>query len=262
MTHVRARITQRHTVTSTTKKHHALVRVRFHVSLFSLLIRWFFLFGSSLHTEQRLAFPTDPGIITVRVLLPTSIRLQHISSFIVGLRDDEFKARTAVNYMSAISWHLTYLKFLTHPDLDTADWTVPQLQLREIFCPELATEKKALERQLTESHQYLHQQIGVMSNEATQQTKARNSGEALQLRGRWVRFEWMIAMARAINEEGWGRMRCLKAMLASGESHATLCLVSLLVRPSIRPSVFFFFFSSSSHISRNNNIAATRLGTV
>jgi hypothetical protein len=143
-------------------------------------------------------------VVTTCVLLLTSIWLQHISMFISSLCNNKFKACTAVNYMSAISWHLTYLKFLTHPNLDTNGWA-PSLQgLRLIFCPELTNEKRVLEWQLTELHQYLHQQISSTSDEATQQTKACNSGEALQLCGQWVRFKWMMTVVCAINEEGWG----------------------------------------------------------
>ncbi len=155
-----------------------------------------------------------------------------MSTFLAGLREDAFKARTTVNYMSALCWHLTYCKYLTHPDLllPHPEWTKPcHHQLRHIFYPPVKVDQQAIDRQLTESYQYLRQQIGVYSQEATQQTKARNSSEALQLRGRWITFEWMTTIVRAIHEEGWGRMRCLKLLLTQGgATHASLCQVYLL----------------------------------
>jgi hypothetical protein len=154
-------------------------------------------------------------------LLTMSVQLQHMSAYLQNIQNDDFKARTCVNYMAAMMWHLMYAKYLTHPDLDTATWTGLELQLRKIFHLPARSQAAILERQLTESYQYLRQQIGRRSDEAEQQVKARNSSEALILRDRWVNFEWMTSMAAALDEEGWGRMRRLEAMLKL-ENHRTL----------------------------------------
>ncbi len=58
-----------------------------------------------------------------------------MATFLRNLQKDDFKARTRVNYMAAMLWHLTYVKYLTHPDLNTMSWAATDQLLRQIFVP-------------------------------------------------------------------------------------------------------------------------------
>jgi hypothetical protein len=48
---------------------------------------------------------------------------------------------------------------------------------------------------------------------AEQQTKLRNGKEALLERGQWMEMDAMLAIKAAVDEEGWARMKSLKARI-------------------------------------------------
>jgi hypothetical protein len=143
--------------------------------------------------------------------------LEPLNQFIRGRERDGFVMRSLVNLICALLWHIAFVHHLTHPRVSIAEWHAEDLHLRAILLPHsvqtIATE---LRERLTECHRYLRQQVGRLKDRAEQQVRARNSQEALQERGVWVTIEWMSAMARALDEEGWARMRRLETVLRGG----------------------------------------------
>lgn len=153
--------------------------------------------------------------MTYRRLVHLFVKLEHISKFIRSREDDQFVGRSQINLMCSLLWHLAFLHHLTHPRVSTEGWHKEDLYLRELLLPSSQTEVVELHAQLDESRRYLRQQIVRRKDRAEQQVKARNSQEALQQQGLWMSIDWMSAMAKALNEEGWARMRRLEVVLSS-----------------------------------------------
>jgi len=160
---------------------------------------------------------TSDGAFQTVLLL--SVNVVHLSNFISNRRHDDFKARTQVNCLSALIRHLTFLRYLTYPDLATAAWPNDKLLLRRAFCPSVRSEAKIITKRIKASHTYARQQINRDTDRAEQQVKARNSREALQEQGTWFTIDWIRGVARALDEEGWARMRRLQAVLRSTSLH-------------------------------------------
>jgi len=156
---------------------------------------------------------------TYKMLVLVRGKLEHISHFVRARETDKFVGRSQVNLMSALLWHLAFLYHVTHPRVSTNSWDAEDLLLREILLPPTRHAATELRACLDESHRYLRQQIGRLKDRAEQQVKARNSQEALEERGTWISIEWMNTMARALDEEGWARMRRLEAALHSTPLH-------------------------------------------
>lgn len=139
--------------------------------------------------------------------------------------------------MSALLWHLVFVKFLTYSDLVTASFSPTEHLLRRIFFPSFQTEVNAIGRQLDESHRYLRQQITRTAEDAEQQVKARNSREALQAKGTWISLDWLTTVARALDAEGWARMRRLETVLQSTNLRD---LIGVCSRPVQHEGVIYF----------------------
>jgi hypothetical protein len=152
---------------------------------------------------------------TYKMLVLSCVKLEHISHFVRSREADRFVARSQVNLMSALLWHLAFVYHVTHPRASTGLWDTEDLLLRKTLLPPTRDAVTELKACLDESHRYLRQQIGRLKDRAEQQVKARNSQEALTERGTWISVEWMNTMARVLEEEGWARMRRLEAALQS-----------------------------------------------
>jgi predicted transcriptional regulator len=166
-----------------------------------------------------------------------SINAQHIAKYIASRERDDFKFRTQKNTLCALKWHITFLKYLTHPDVVTTGWAPTDLLLRHIATPKLKSQVETLARHLSDSHSYIKNQISQLVKPAEQQVKARNSQEALQAKGKWITMEWMGKMAEVLDKEGWARIERLQAVLPTTTIDK---LVSVCSTHLIAPCDFHF----------------------
>ncbi len=134
-----------------------------------------------------------------------SINMQHITKYIKNQERDDFKFHTQKNTLCALKWHITFLKYLTHPDVVMTGWTPTDLLLHHITTPVLKGQAETLVHHLSNSHSYIKQHITQLIKPAKQQVKAQNSQEALQAKGKWITMAWMGKMAEVMDKEGWAR---------------------------------------------------------
>ena len=151
-----------------------------------------------------------------------SINVQHITKYIENQERDDFKFHTHC----ALKWHITFLKYLTHPDVVMTGWTLTDLLLCCIATPALKGQAETLAHHLSDSHSYIKQHITQLIKPAEQQVKAQNSQEALQAKGKWITMVWMGKMAEVIDKEGWACVERLQAILPTTMIH-TLVSVHL-----------------------------------
>lgn len=126
--------------------------------------------------------------------------------------ESQLQARTVVNYAAALQWHLVYLRYFLHPDTETVKHTTERL-IQKAIRSSNRTENAVRHRELKECMKKIKTMMAKSGVTAERQVVLRNGKEALQARGKWLEMDFMTTLKKAIDVEGWARMKGLEARL-------------------------------------------------
>jgi hypothetical protein len=166
----------------------------------------------------------DEPACDLTVMLRMSIKVANICPFLCDTQQ-QYQARTASNYSSALQWHLVYLRYLLHVDTCAKTSIEKEIQnalrsrwvcvfalctvFAKIFISVLK-ECKQREGEMIESMAKIRSIMKSAGEVAEKQTKLRNGKEALMERGRWIEMDKMLVIKNALEQEGWARMKSLQ----------------------------------------------------
>lgn len=155
----------------------------------------------------------DEGPIscTMEQMILMSIKVDNMYRFLAD-SEGQLQARTIVNYTAAFQWHLIFLRYLHHPDTETAANT-PEQGIQKAVRGLSKTERDTHQREMKECMKKIKGMMTKSSVVAERQTILRNGKEALQMQGKWVSVDFMMTLKEAADTEGWARLKSLEARL-------------------------------------------------
>ncbi len=126
------------------------------------------LYVASKHLADILEPANDDATYAKLVLV--FYKLDPLRQFVCGREKDGFMARSQVNLVSALIWHLRFLGHLTHERSSTDNWADGDLLLRQLLQPQSTkAAKELLHESIADSLNFLQQELFKNKQPAEQQ---------------------------------------------------------------------------------------------
>lgn len=185
----------------------------------------------------------------------SSINVTTLSSFFTARREANYVTRTNSNTMMALRWSSIYIKYL-HTMCERYREQLEDLdrELAAVLFPTSNTrnEMRLLSQELDECFAYLSNQIRASSKEADNETRDRNSHEALALRNKWLDLVEFFQLKRTIDAKGQRELDLWEERMNSSSPPRRTSISDKERATWLRDWVIFSFFTDMPPLRPQN----------